>query len=132
MTGIDTNILIRHILQDDSIQSPKATRIVEHRLTPNAPGFISLATMLEMAWVLENTYKFLRPELVKAIEYILLIDTFVIQNEKEVFTAMLAVKTGKGEFADALIGALCAWAGCTSTLTFDRKAASRLPGFELL
>ncbi len=57
-------------------------------------------------------------------------DTLSIQNEQEVFTAMTVLKTGKASFADALIGALGAWAGCTSTLTFDQKAA-RLNAFQL-
>jgi predicted nucleic-acid-binding protein len=58
-------------------------------------------------------------------------DTLVIQNEQEVFTAAaVALKAGRGSFADDLIGARGTWAGCASTLTFDRKA-SRLGIFEL-
>lgn len=47
---------------------------------------------------------------------------------QEVFTAMIALKEGYGSFADALIVALGARAGCSRTLTFDHKAL-RLPGF---
>jgi predicted nucleic-acid-binding protein len=54
----------------------------------------------------------------------------VVQNEQQVYTAMVALRQGWGAFADALIGALGAWAGCDSTLTFDKKAL-RLAGFEL-
>jgi predicted nucleic-acid-binding protein len=57
-------------------------------------------------------------------------ETLFIQNEQQVFTAMIALKTGKGSFADALIGALGAWAGCGTTLTFDKKA-TRLKDFKL-
>jgi predicted nucleic-acid-binding protein len=53
-----------------------------------------------------------------------------VEDEQEVFTAMIALKEGRGSFADALIGAIGARAGCSRTLTFDRKAL-RLPGFEL-
>jgi predicted nucleic-acid-binding protein len=56
-------------------------------------------------------------------------DVLVVENEQEVFAAMLALKQGAGSFADALIGALGAKAGCSRTVTFDRKAL-RLPGFE--
>jgi predicted nucleic-acid-binding protein len=58
-------------------------------------------------------------------------DTLAVQNEQQVFTAMVALRRGRGAFADALIGALGTWAGCESTLTFDKKAL-RLAGFELL
>jgi predicted nucleic-acid-binding protein len=131
MIGLDTNVLVRHIMQDDPLQSPKASRIIERHLTEEDPGFISLATMLESAWVLENIYGLSRQELAQAIETILQITTFAVQNEKEVHAAMLALRTGHGSFDDTLIGALGLWAGCTSTLTFDRKA-SRLQGFRLI
>jgi predicted nucleic-acid-binding protein len=131
MIGLDTNVLVRHIMQDDPLQSPKATRIIERLLTEEDPGFISLATMLESAWVLENIYGLSTQELAQAIETVLQIETFVVQNEKEVHAAMLALKTGHGSFDNALIAALGLWAGCTSTLTFDRKA-SRLQGFKLI
>jgi predicted nucleic-acid-binding protein len=130
MIGLDTNIIVRYLTQDDPVQSLKATRIMEHGLTENQPGFISLVTMAEVAWVLERTYRRSKPEIAKAMEAMLQADSLFIQNEQEVFTAMVALKTGQGSFADALIAALGQWAGCTSTLTFDKKA-SRIGDFEL-
>ena len=68
--------------------------------------------------------------LVGAVERVLQTDVLVVENEQEVFTAMIALKDGQGSFADAVIGALGARMGCSHTLTFDRKAL-RLPDFEL-
>jgi predicted nucleic-acid-binding protein len=56
---------------------------------------------------------------------------FLVQNEQEGFTAMIALKAGEASFADALIGALGAWAVCTATITLDKKA-KRLKQFQLL
>lgn len=131
MIGLDTNLLVRFIMEDEPIQSRKVRHIIERRLTEHNPGFVSLATLLETAWVLESIYRQSRQQVAEAIHRILQIETFVIQNEQEVYTAMIALETGKGSFEDALIGALGKWAGCTSTLTFDRKA-SRMEGFELV
>ena len=131
MTGLDTNILIRHIMQDDALQSPKATQIIERNLSEAGPGFISLATILETAWVLESVYRLSPHDIAEAIERLLQIETLLIQNENEVHTAMFALRTGQGSFDDALIGVLGTWAGCEYTLTFDKKA-SRLQGFELV
>ncbi len=131
MIGLDTNILVRYLTQDDPIQSPKATRILERTFTPEDPGFLSLASILETAWVLENIYGQSKLELAETIERLLQIEDLLIQNEEEVHTAMFALMTGMGSFADALIAALGTWAGCDSTLTFDKKA-SRLQGFELV
>jgi predicted nucleic-acid-binding protein len=130
MIGLDTNILVRYLAQDDAIQSPKATQIIERRLTAEEPGFISLVTMVETVWVLDRIYCLPAQKTAAAIERMLQADTLVIQNEQEVFTAMMMFRVGRGSFSDALIGTLGAWAGCVSTLTFDRKAA-RIPGFNL-
>ena len=86
--------------------------------------------MVETVWVLERAYGLTTREIVKAIERMLQTDVLVVENEQEVFTAMIALKEGHGSFADALIAALGARMGCSCTLTFDRKAL-RLAGFEL-
>jgi predicted nucleic-acid-binding protein len=130
MVGLDTNILVRYLAQDDPIQSPLATDIIEFRLTEGNPGFISIVALVETVWVLDRAYGLEDDEIATALERILRADTLVVQNEQEVFTATIALKEGRGSFADALIGALGARAGCARTLTFD-KTALRLPGFEL-
>jgi predicted nucleic-acid-binding protein len=129
--GLDTNILVRYLIQDDPTQSSKATELIERRLTQRNPGFISSLVMAETAWVLERAYDIPDREIAAAIERILQIEVLVVENESAVFTAMIAAKEGRGSFADALIGAIDAEAGCSRTFTFDRKAL-RLPGFELL
>jgi predicted nucleic-acid-binding protein len=131
MIGLDTNILIRFLADDDAIQSPRARKIIERQMTKDDPGYVSLAAMLEMAWVLEKIYKLSNSELAEAIKRILQVRTLFVENEQEVYTAMVLLQTGQSSFADALIGALGQWADCDFTLTFDRKA-SRLDGFELV
>jgi len=130
MKGLDTNVLLRYLTQDDPVQSPKATEIVEQRFTREDPGFVSLVAMAEIVWVLNSVYGRTDREIAQTVERLLQADTLVLQNEQQVFTAMVALKQGWGGFSDALIAALGAWAGCESTLTFDKKAL-RMPGFEL-
>jgi len=129
--GLDTNILIRYLTQDDRAQSAKATEILEHRLTQNNPGFVSVVAMVETVWVLDRAYGLTAQEIATAVEQLLQVEVLAIENEQEVFTVMVALKQGRGSFADALIAELGARAGCTRTLTFDQKAI-RLPGFELV
>lgn len=123
MIGLDTNILVRYIAQDDAAQSLLATRIIEDRLTEDDPGYISLVTMTETVWVLGRSYSLTGGEIAAIVEHILQTDVLFVQNEPEVFTAMVALKTGAASFSDALIGALGTRAGCAATLTFDKKAA---------
>ena len=131
MIGLDTNVLVRYLAQDDPAQSAKATELIERRLTQDEPGFISVVAMAEVAWVLERAYGLADQEIAAAIEGVLQAEVLVVENEQEVFTAMIALKAGLGSFADALIGAVNAKAGCSRTLTFDRRA-QRLAGFEPL
>ena len=131
MIGLDTNVLVRYLTQDDPVQSAQATAIIECQVTEEQPGFISLIAIVETVWVLDRVYRFPNAEISQAIERILQADTLRVQNEQEVFTAMIALKDGVASFSDALIGALDAWAGCRTTLTFDRKAA-RLEHFRLV
>ena len=131
MIGLDTNILVRYLTQDDPVQSPMATEIIERQLSEENPGFVSIVAMVETVWVLDRAYGFAAHEIATAVERMLQADVLVVENEQEVFTAMTAVKDEKSSFADAVIAQLGARAGCSRTLTIDHKAA-RLPAFELV
>ncbi len=128
MIGLDTNILVRYFAQDDPLQSKTATEIIEGRLTEENPGFISVVVMAEVVWVLDRAYRLADAAIATVIERTLQADVFVVESEPQVFAAMIALREGLGSFADGLIGALGAKAGCSVTLTFDQKAL-RLPGF---
>lgn len=130
MVGLDTNILVRYIAQDDPVQSRRAADIIERRLTEQNPGFVSTVAMVEMIWVLQRAYGLTASELAATVERVLRTDVLVVENEQEIFTAIVALKEGRGQFSDALIGELDARAGCSHTLTFDRKAL-RIPHFRL-
>jgi predicted nucleic-acid-binding protein len=131
MIGLDTNVLLRYLTQDDPAHSARATEIVERRLTAEEPGFVSLVSVLEVVWVLKSLFKRSRQQIANDIEMLLAADTLEIQNEQEVYYALVALRNGSGTFEDALIGSLGAWRGCSATLTFDEDAAKRLPGFRL-
>jgi predicted nucleic-acid-binding protein len=110
MIGLDTNILVRYLTQDDPIQSPKARETIERRLTEENPGFVSIVAMVEAVWVFDRAYKPAAHEIAATVERILQTDVLAVENEQEVFTAMIALKEGQGSFADAVIVALDATA----------------------
>jgi predicted nucleic-acid-binding protein len=131
MIGLDANVLLRYLAQDDPAQSPRATEIITRRLSEEEPGFVSLVTVLEVAWVLRSLYKRSRQEIASDIEMILAADTLEVQNEQQVYHAVVALRNGTGTFEDALIGSLGIWRGCSVTLTFDENTAQKLHGFAL-
>jgi len=131
MVGLDTNIVLRYLLQDDPKQAPLANHIVDKVLSDRNPGLISLVPVLEIVWVLRSLLKQTPTQIASHLELLLAADFLEIQNEQQVFEAAFALKRGTGEFEDALMGALNAWAGCPHTLTFDKRALRR-PYFGLI
>jgi predicted nucleic-acid-binding protein len=131
VTGLDTNVVLRYLLQDDEKQARHANEIFDGRLSEREPGFLSLACVLEIVWVLRSLLRQSGVEVATHLEHLLAAHSLVVQNEQQVFAAAFALKRGMGEFEDALVGALNAWAGCEKTLTFDRRAG-RLTGFEVI
>ena len=130
MIGLDTNIILRYLLQDDPAQSSKVNRLIAG-LRPDRPGFINMATTLEIVWVLRSLLKLTPRQIAMQLEHLLAADAFQLQNEQQVFEAAFALKRGLGGFEDALIASVNTWAGCSETVTFDRKT-SRLSGFRIL
>ena len=82
MIGLDTNILVRFLAQDDPIQSPRATEIIERRLTEENPGFVSIVAMVETVWVLDRAYRLAANEIAAAVERMLQTDVLVVENEQ--------------------------------------------------
>jgi len=82
MIGLDTKILVRFLTQDDPIQSPWATEIIERRLTEENPGFVSIVAMVETVWVLDRAYRLAANEIAAAVERMLQTDVLVVQNEQ--------------------------------------------------
>lgn len=130
MIGLDSNVLLRYLTQDDPVQSLKATSIIEG-LTEKIPGFVSHIVLAETAWVLHRTYKISPVHVATSIIGLLQAASLVVQDEEAVVEALHASNEGRGTFADALIGILGSQAGCTTILTFDKRSMG-LPGFELI
>lgn len=131
MKGIDTNVLVRYLVQDDAKQSRAATRFIEKGCSRESPGYIGLITLCELAWVLESNYKVGRADILDIIERLLRIDQFIVDQPSVVWRAASDARTSNADFPDHLVARVAEAAGCDSTVTFDRKAAN-CHGFELL
>ncbi|WP_309639183.1 type II toxin-antitoxin system VapC family toxin [Methylibium sp.] len=121
MIGLDTNVLARYIMQDDSRQSPMATRLVES-LSAQAPGFVPLVVVVELAWVLSSAYDLDRAQLVKAFDALLRTKEIVVDRAETVWKALRVFQSANADFADCLIERSASVAGCDQTMTFDRGA----------
>lgn len=130
MTGLDTNVLIRYIMQDDVRQSATATRWIEG-LTAEAPGFVSLVVVLELVWVLSSSYGLADDAVAQALETLLRTREILVDRAETVWKALRDFQSARADFADCLIDQTGRMAGCETTMTFDRVAA-RQSGMTLL
>lgn len=131
MVGLDTNVLVRYLAQDDAKQSALATRFIEGRLSAENPGFVSVVTLCEIAWVLAESYQADRKRIRDTVAGLLAAKQIVVERAELVWKTLRAWEGVPAEFSDVLIGQLAIAHGAEKTVTFDRTA-SRLPGFELL
>lgn len=129
MIGLDTNILVRYLTQDDPAQSARANAIFERELGPDDPGFVSAVVVAELVWVLLRAYDWDRHSVAEALQLMLQSDRLGLEHSDEVYLAMFEFRRSGADFADGLIGAIAVSAGCSHTVTFDR-AAQRRPGFR--
>lgn len=131
MIGLDTNVVVRYLAQDDEIQSAAATRFIS-RLSKDKPGFISSVVLAEISWVLVRAYKTPREDLARILEGLLRSAELVVENAQAAYRA-LGVYSGSisVEFADALIAETALLAGADETVTFDKVAAAQA-GMKLL
>lgn len=122
MIGLDTNVLVRYIMQDDAKQAAKATKLVES-LSAQSPGFISIVSVVELVWVLSSSYDLSREQVAQALEVILRAKQLVVDQAEHVVRALRTFRSGSADFADCMIERMAASAGCAQTMTFDKSAA---------
>jgi predicted nucleic-acid-binding protein len=122
MIGLDSNVLVRYIMQDDAKQAAKAAALVES-LTVEVPGFVSLVSVVELGWVLSSSYGLTRQQVAQTLDLLLRTKQMVVDRADQVLSALRVFKGGTADFADCLIERTAASAGCDRTMTFDAGAA---------
>jgi predicted nucleic-acid-binding protein len=123
MIGLDTNVLVRYIADDDALQSAVAARIIES-FSPESPGFVPIVVVAEMVWVLQFSYRFNKQEIAEVLEKLLRSSELMVENAEIVDQSLREFRTSRADFPDCLIARCAHSAGCQHTLTFDRRAAS--------
>jgi predicted nucleic-acid-binding protein len=129
--GIDTNVLVRYLTQDEPRQSAAAVLLIERRLRSDRPGFVSTVVLAELCWVLRSLYAVNTDELADTLEALLAVPSFRFEGREAALRALGRIRAQGGEYPDALIHEVASEAGCALTYTFDRRAA-RSSGMSLL
>ncbi len=121
MIGLDTNVLVRYLTQDDPEQSVRANRLIESHCTRKNPGRISLIVLCELVWVLRGAYGYQKALVINTLEQILFARELEVENAHIAASALFAYKKGPADFSDYVIVFSNRAAGCEQTYSFDRK-----------
>jgi predicted nucleic-acid-binding protein len=124
MVGLDTNVLVRYLTRDAPEQYRAAKAFIESTCTQENPGVIGPVVLCELVWVLTGAYDATKAEVVRVVDQLLRTRQLVVQDRDVVRRALADYQHRSADFADCLIGRMNQEAGCTETVTFDRRAAA--------
>ena len=130
MRGLDTNVLVRFVVEDDPVQCAAARSLVA-TLTADDPGYAGLINTVEFIWVLRQTYGFDPQIVAQTLRELLSCVEFVFEGTPDIEAALFESGRTGSDLADALIARRNAKAGCSATYTLDKRA-SRIAGMELV
>ena len=131
MIGLDTNVLVRYLTQDDPKQAPIATKAIEKGAEQGELFYLTDVVLCELVWVLEDAYRYRRPEIAHVLEEVLRTAQFRFEHKDQLWQAWQDYRQGKADFSDYLIGRLGHAANCQETLTFDKALRAHVD-FRLL
>lgn len=121
MIALDTNVLVRWIVEDDADQYAAAARLIERAALDDARLFVPTVVVAETVWVLSKVYGFTRQRIVESLSELASAQELQIEHAMEVAHALAAFSDGRGDFSDYLIRECAQTAGAQAVATFDRK-----------
>ena len=130
MTGLDTNVIVRFLVQDDPEQSAAAGRLFD-TFTAEQPGFVSATVIVELVWVLQSCYESTRHDIHGVIENLLRSRELLVERAELIWQSLRLFTKGHADFADCVIERCGHAAGCDHTMTFNQNAA-KSAGMKLL
>ncbi len=128
MFALDTNVLVRFLVEDDELQSLRASKLIAAAISRDEPLFVSGLVVCELVWVLETAYKVRKQEVVSTLKQLLHAKHLCFDDEDCLNRGLHAYEQGRGDFSDYLIREHAMVKGCVEVKTFD-KALLREAGF---
>ena len=123
MIGLDTKVLVRYLAQDDPEQAAAATELIDG-FTPGEPGFVTTIALVETVWVMAKAYGLSRAGVTTVVEGLLRSRELLVEDAETHYLALGLFERGSMDYADAVIVEAGRRAGCTETVTFDRRASA--------
>lgn len=131
MPALDTNVLVRYIVQDDAAQLAAANRLISRCVGEGLTLFVPVTVVLELEWVLRSSFEFAKDEVLLTLSSLFSAAELIFESERALEVALQLFRKGSADFADCLHVALAAQAGEQPLWTFD-KGAAKISGAQLL
>ncbi len=131
MPALDTNVLVRYIVQDDSGQLAAARRLIERVVTQGQSLFVPVTVTLELEWVLRASFGYPKDDILRVLSSLFSAAELSFDSERALEVALQLYRDGSADFADCLHIALAAAAGEQPLWTFD-KGAAKVNGAQLV
>lgn len=119
MIGLDTNVIVRFLVEDDEAQAARAGSLIDAAAERNEALFIPQIVVCELAWVLRSGYRRPKRDVVAAVRALLSAAQIEVEDVDHVRRALARYEAGAGDLADYLIGERCLDRGCERVATFD-------------
>ena len=120
MIALDTNVLVRFLVEDDEAQTAKAAALIEHTIDSGDALFVADVVLCETVWVLAGSYHVSRVEITKTLRDLLRAKHLIFAASDQLARALDAFAEGRGDFADYVIREHARAADCEAVATFDR------------
>ena len=120
MIALDTNVVVRFLVEDDAKQVRRVRQLLEAAVEAGEPCFLSDCVLCEIEWVLESNYGARRADIGSAVQHLIEQGNFVFEDVGAVGRALELYRTGKADLSDCLIGQRARSKGARTTFTFDR------------
>ncbi len=131
MIALDTNVLVRLITRDDEKQAQRAKAVFDTHAGEDGGLFVADIVLVELCWTLAKSYGLARAGIARTVRALLDNASIALESRAAARDALASFETGSADFPDCLIVAKAAQAGCSRTLSFDKRMGT-LPGVELL
>ncbi len=131
MPALDTNVLVRYLVQDDPAQFAAAGRLIGRCLDEGLSLFVPVTVVPELEWVLRSNFGFAKGDVLRALSSLFSASELTLESERALEVALQLYREGTADFADCLHIALATQAGEQPLWTFD-KGAAKVSGARLL
>lgn len=119
MIGLDTNVLVRFLVQDDPAQHQRVVGFVRDALARGEVLFVGDVVLAETVWVLSSAFGCTRDEIAATVRALIEAEGLQLESSQRVLRALARFQQGKGGFTDYLLAMRAIDAGCTEVITFD-------------